>query len=320
VPGYFIHIYLYQFLIVELNYYTALPGVVSASGKDRIDFFNRMSTNDLLSLPEGEYRKTVFTSDKGRIVALVTLISLPGETIMLTHPQGAERLIPHLDKYIIMDDVALTDNSPAYKWWGIYGDNALIEANRLFNINIGGNKVTREENIYFFADNLKAGAVHILAKSEQAAQVEQKLSGITRMDDEAFTKFRIKNGIPGENELNEQVNPMECGLNEFISFNKGCYIGQEVVARLDAQGKLPKQMIYMESGEAFKADDKLYMSPDEWKDVQPAALQREVGFISSAVNDENNTIGLGFIRSTHLDYGKGYIAGENRVKINIKKL
>lgn len=304
---------------MKLSYYTAEPGIVQASGNDRIDFFNRMSTNDVLSLGKGEYAKTVFTSDKGRIVAFITLLEIEGSTLMLTYKNAVDRLIPHLDKYIIMDDVSLTNESAGYKWWGIYGDNAVDEINKLFNISLRkGNKIIENEGAYFLFDYFRTESVYILAKDSGKLEIEEKLSGIPQMDDDSFTRFRIINGIPGENELTEQVNPMECGLNDFISFNKGCYIGQEVVARLDAQGKLPKQMVYMESGEGFSADAKIFLNPEEWKDLQPAVLAREIGFISSSAKDESKTIGLGFIRSTHLDYEKGYLAGENRIKINIK--
>ena len=125
--------------------------------------------------------------------------------------------------------------------------------------------------------------------------------------------MRIDAGIPeGENEYNDNINPMECGLDKYISFKKGCYIGQEVIARLDSQGKRPKQMVKIASENSLSSGDKIYSE------------DKEAGFVSSSIAHNGSNLSLGFIRSVDLDYGpeKNYFVKNGKgetIKINISK-
>lgn len=85
--------------------YIQKAGLIYAYGNDRLDFFNRMSSNDLTRFPVNTFGKTVFTTDKGRIVDFVTIFNLEKEAILLTSPELTNKLVEHLKKYIIMDDV-----------------------------------------------------------------------------------------------------------------------------------------------------------------------------------------------------------------------
>jgi folate-binding protein YgfZ len=132
-----------------------------------------------------------------------------------------------------------------------------------------------------------------------------------------YESDRIEAGIPeGENEFNDNINPMECGLERYISFNKGCYIGQEVIARLDSQGKLPKRMIRVNSDKPLQRNEKIFLIEEDKEEI------KEVGFVSSTVSYDAKNLSLGFIRSVYLDSEKGYIAGssekpDKNVKIKI---
>jgi len=295
------------------KYFIKNSGVINASGVDLIDFLNRMSTNDFKLLQKDEFRKTVLTTDKGRIVDLINVLNSEKEINILTSTGFEEKIISHLDKYIIMDDVKLEKSKDEYSHFVISGDNLKNIAKDIFHTEIENNKVYKDDiaGIIFY-DNFKIETLNIICKKENEDKVKNLLKDFTEMNCEDYEFFRIKNGLPeGINEFNDQINPMECGLDEFISFKKGCYIGQEVIARLDSQGKRPKQMVIIDSDYEIVTDDKIF---DE--------ANKEVGFITSSVNFENKYSALGFIRSVNLDYGKNYnaINKSDSRKIKISKI
>jgi len=95
--------------------------------------------------------------------------------------------------------------------------------------------------------------------------------------------------------MTDQTNPLECGMNDYVSFTKGCYIGQEVIARMDAYDKISKHMIRIESAAPFQQGDKI------------TTENKECGFVTSSVKtSDNNFIGLGFIKTIFLDFEKSY--------------
>jgi folate-binding protein YgfZ len=306
-----------------LNFYVQKAGVIVASGNDRMDFFNRMSTNDLTNFPVNTYRKTVFTNDKGRIVDFVTLINLQDSTLILASPGLEDELVTHLDKYIIMDDVKL--DKPVHEFYKLsaWGDNILDNINSALGYEIKNDNTIAMpgDDVYVYYDEYRVPSVNFIGANGASGSIDKldeiksallnSISNAKELSEQEFEIFRIKHGIalPG-NEITELINPVECGLNEYISYNKGCYIGQEVISRLDAQGKIPKQMILITSENGIAKDDKIFSGDMDEK--------KEAGFISSTTKDNEGNIGLGFIRSVSLDFDKDYFVESNGVQTKIK--
>ncbi|MDQ3020254.1 MAG: hypothetical protein M3R36_06760 [Bacteroidota bacterium] len=288
-------------------------GLLKASGKDLIDFINRMSSNDLRKFPADEFRKTVLTTDKGRIVDLINILNFPDQQFILASDKFQNKIIAHLDKYIIVDDVVL--ESAADKFFNIIltGNDLFQTAKNLFGIDAEKNKVYKlEQDEFLFIDDFKFDSLNIICKESSLEKFKEILKDLTSQSCEEYEYFRIGAGLTeGENELNDNINPMECGLDKYISFVKGCYIGQEVIARLDSQGKRPKQMVKIASEKLLNKDDKIYLD------------EKETGFISSAINYDGKNAALGFIRSVNLDFEKEYFVKNNdteKIKISISKL
>lgn len=296
-----------------INSYIRNTGFIIAEGADRLDFFNRMSSNDLTNFKVNTYRKTIFTNDKGRIVDFVTLINLDEKTIILSSPQHTDLLISHLEKYIIMDDVRLNKSKDTHLMLSLFGNGNLLEEVHKAGIDLkNDDSVITKDNLIAFYSEYKTGTVKIISSMERLEEIKGKLDELSEFNDAEFTIFRINNGIAdSESELNEQINPIECGLNDYISYTKGCYIGQEVISRLDSQGKIPKQMVKIISDNGIKENDKIYSND-----------LKEVGFISSTAKNNSDSIGLGFIRSVSLDYdGEYYVKhGNDETKIKISKI
>lgn len=279
------------------KYFIKPIGFIKASGTDLVDFINRMSTNDLRKFPDNEFRKTVLTTDKGRIIDLINLFNLNENKFILTSDNYQDKVTSHLEKFIIMDDVKLEKPDLPYSHIYVTGD-VLPFSEELFGLKPELNKVYKlAEDEFLFYDEFKLDSLNIICKEESLKKYKEILKDLIEQTKLEYEYSRIEAGIPeGEHEFNDNVNPMECGLAKYISFNKGCYIGQEVIARLDSQGKLPKQMVGINSDQALVENDKIYLKDDE----------KETGFVSSEVTYDGKNIALGFIRSVNLDLEKEY--------------
>lgn len=296
-----------------MNFHVGKIGLIEATGNDRLDFFNRMSTNDLTKFEPNNFRKTVFTNDKGRIIAFVNLLNTADKTLFITGIDSVDGLIGHLDKFIFMDDVKLERSYADYVLIKTWGDDAIENIQKIYNTSISKNNsfVMPESDVFVYFDPFKYESVNILCPESKLDRLIDKLTGAKQLSDEEYNAFRIEKGLASSvNELNDEINPVECGLNDYISYNKGCFIGQEVIARLDSQGKIPKQMIKVYSNNGIKKEDKIY--DDNGK---------EVGFISSTAKINNDTVALGFIRSVNLDFEKNYTVkhGDKNIGIKISK-
>ncbi len=292
------------------KYFINNIGLLKASGKDLIDFINRMSTNDFRKFPAGEFKKTVLTTDKGRIVDLINILNIPEHQLIITSHNFQDNIISHLNKYIIMDDVILEKVKENYFNIIVRGENLPGIAQEILNQDIEKNKIYETgENEYLFIDDFKSDSLNIICKEDSLDKFKLIFKDSHEQSFEEYEYFRINTGLPeGKNEFNDQINPMECGLDRYISFVKGCYIGQEVIARLDSQGKRPKQMVKINSGDELKKNDKIFTD------------DKESGFISSAINYDGKNAALGFIRSVSLDFDKDYFVDTGdggRTKISI---
>jgi len=298
-----------------LNFYKIQKDYLKFTGNDRLDLVNRLSTNDVNSLKEFEWEKSILTSDKGRFVDLLTLYNFGDFVFSACSAGNAENVISHLGKYTIMDDFNSEDLAGTHGSILFFGDNTADFANRMFGIDINalpGNgfyidKLEGKDSIIAINDDALRGFIFIYAKEDETFQFKRIFSeelktkyDIREIFDNEFDTIRIENGIPAfGKEMTEQTNPLECNLEKYVSYTKGCYIGQEVIARLDAYDKISKHMIGIISD--------LPLPPVEDKNVRIIFEGKESGYITStAVSKKFGNIGLGFIRTVFLDFGKNY--------------
>ncbi len=287
---------------MSINLYQKNCGVLILKGSDRIDFLNRMSTNDLTVLPPNHYKKTILTSDKGRIIDLITILNFENHSIIITTENYEDRITTHLDKYIIMDDVVIEKPSSKHSLILLWGDDVKSKVNGTENTNLLDNNLfSLSDTEYVFEDNFGFDKAIYLTIESNVASVKSKYNQANEVSFDDYEHLRISLGIAdGANEFNDLINPKECGLEKYISYTKGCYIGQEVIARLDAQGKIPKQMVKVTTVQTISNGDKVFSDG------------KEVGLITSV----SKNLGLAFIRSTALaNSGEFQVNGE---KVELK--
>jgi tRNA-modifying protein YgfZ len=198
-------------------------------GKDCIDFIHRMSTNDMRDMQEGKGRTTVFTNERGKIIDVVDVYFV-NDNFYIIHSQGTrESLLDLFERYVIMEDIS-------------------IERSKIFSTVLGLKGASGKKDIYTDDDG------KIIMSSPRIYPGGQLFVSDNSINEEiglvntgypvAFNEYntlRLEQGIPlFKFDFSDQVNPLETNLREFISWTKGCYVGQEVVARLDSYNKIKR--------------------------------------------------------------------------------
>jgi folate-binding protein YgfZ len=227
-------------------------GRIMVTGVDRIDLLHRMSTNDLLSARSGQVVGTVFTTEKGRILDYVNVCFLDSSLLLLTSPNMDHQLIKWIEKFHIMEDIQLavtTNDAPMHT---VVGPLAIEAVTNSLHLTIKPNSVVEATTefgrlIIKCKEEFATTMVHLTETDRSTSLSDRiRLSGkeLLRMNEDVFEAFRITRGIPiAGHEISEAFNPYECGLTHAISYTKGCYIGQEVIARLDTYDKIQRSMV-----------------------------------------------------------------------------
>ncbi len=295
-------------------------GRLWARGKDAIDLLHRMSTNDMKPLEQAASQAvlTVLLNEKGRFVDMLKAVrDSKGDVLLITSKGSEEIVIQWLDKFTIMEDARFEPATEKIAQFLICGPNATAIVSEYAGQDVSG--ATRTDVYDLQIESLPATLVKapsiagngwfILAASDAASTVWSKLElDIWDRDGaiinaEQFEILRIENGTPiAPNELNDKHNPLELPLaSEAVSFTKGCYIGQEVIARLDAQNKVQRTLIGLRFADGLpQAGDRI--SDEALTGVNP--LGDEIGELTSVAHSPaNGVIGLGYVRAKHANLG-----------------
>ena len=236
-------------------------GILKFFGKDSLDLLNRLSTNNLENLQENHGIQTVITSNKGKILDLLQVFRTENHLLALTSLNNESKVMEHIEFFTFSEDVnvkKVTENKCVYK---ISGPRSQVLLHKLFtklpssispftvletSINDNNFKIIR-------ADFIKQPTFIIIGNIASKKILDDAFSNIVENSDFEFVKpeeieaLRISNGVPEfGKELTNKYNPLEGNLINSISFNKGCYIGQEVIARLDTYKKIQNILCLIE--------------------------------------------------------------------------
>jgi folate-binding protein YgfZ len=287
-------------------------GIIELKGKDVLDFLHRISTNSLKDLVKAKVKDTLFTSEKGRIISLGKLINFEDYQLMVCDRENKTKLMSWIRKYIITDDVQVNDANGKYNLLELMGPQAdsfirLICGNVVSEIEPNTLKIIHTENILFFLIKLVDERGHtkfwLLADLENCKKLIENMIeyegpfDFNLVGEEAYKSYRIEQGIPiPPNELNDNFNPHEVKLMELVDTAKGCYIGQEVIERIDTYNKVQKLLVGIEFDEQLFGEDNFTLFADDGT---------EVGTVTSLVNSIklNIPIGLALVRKSFAEEG-----------------
>lgn len=272
-------------------------------GEDRIAFLQRISTNDMRLLP-GQGTVTVLTSPTARIQAVLTVLAMPTGLLLLAGPGQGPAIFNTLRTQIFFNDkVNLEGRGGALAQWALLGPQAAsllaqvagdVSDLPLFGwrtVSVAGGDVAVQRR-----EGLGSEGFTLLAPLPASLAVRAALlqAGATPLDDDAYHVLRVEAGVPAPSfELTEQVNPLEAGLRRFCDDHKGCYTGQEIIARQITYDKVTTHLV------GLLLDD--LVAPE----AKVMADGKQAGWVSSAVHSIalQHPIALAFVRRPHHEPG-----------------
>jgi tRNA-modifying protein YgfZ len=278
--------------------------IVSLIGSESLDLLQRISTNDVARLNAGGSVQTVLANEKGRIVEVVSVL-LQAEEGLLVIGQSTDPLITKewIEKYIIMEDITIKTLTSKVTHFMIY-DSMESMHDLMLRLPLDRCQVFEET-----LGSAKLG--HVLARGEFRDIVIEWLlgAGFAESESNDYEEHRITHGIPAfPSELSSSYNPLEAGLVHLVSFTKGCYIGQEVVARLDTYKKLQRRLVRLRMSELpTDLPQKIYLKNEE------------CGIISSAVRlrDSRECLGLGYVKTGSETSSEGLYFNKGGIEIKL---
>lgn len=244
--------------IEEYNILKSNAGVLDRSdttlfeleGRDAIDLLDRISTNKVSDLCEDDARGTILVNDKGKIVDVVNVLRTAGTTYLEVSAVTADSVKAWVEKFIITEDARFTQGGPTYSKCSLVGSKsvATLHALGLSEYHSYQTIMLKGEHVIVVKDPLspREDGWNFYIPEQMGSIKKSTLNGIdtvATIHQQAYDIYRIERGIPAVGrEITSEVNPLEAGLINLISMTKGCYLGQEVIARIHNYKKLQKKL------------------------------------------------------------------------------
>lgn len=287
-------------------------GKIRATGEDRARLLHAMTTNHVQQLKPGDGCYAFFLTAQGRILADVNILCRGDEFLLDTEPETREKVYQHLDKYIIVDDVALADLTADTATIAIEGPDAAHVLERIgapapvgdySNVEWGTSLIVRTTSTgspgYFIF-------VPTLEKSSLIEKLES--AGAVHADAEAANIVRLEHGRPRYgDDISERYLPQETNQMHALHFNKGCYLGQEIVERVRSRAQIHRRLLplHIETRLAPAPGTKLQSGGKDAAEITSAAfspaLQKTVALAYVRLDSKpGDTLQLGEISATVL--------------------
>jgi folate-binding protein YgfZ len=221
---------------------------IELRGKDRQPFLHNFCTNDIKRLQPGEGCEAFLTNIKGRVVGHILVFAAKDALWLDSVPGSATFLASHLDKYVITEDVQVRDRTPDMGMLYVAGPDAASRLGPLLRASVaelepGGCRNGSCAGVDVQArrfDFILTPGFQLVAPRDRLTDLWTGLTaaGIAPAGAAAFEALRIEAGFPHYGvDISEDNIAQEAGRTKrAISFTKGCYLGQEPIARLDAMG------------------------------------------------------------------------------------
>ena len=276
-------------------------------GADHLDFLHRMTSNDFHNLQIGHGLEAVFIEQRARILDLATCYRGPDATALILSPDSRTSIPAWLDRFIFAEALELADRTDETAMFELIGPHAAQLVTHTLNADLS--KLQDHQLLDpQIADGLwlarTAGpGLRAFGPPPAVEHLWQRLAAAGARPIEAATWeiLRVEQGLPllGR-ELTQDYNPWEAGLGRAIHLDKGCYIGQEVIARLDTYDKVKQHLV----GLRLSATE----LPATGQPLRDSA--REVGRITSAVHSPSlGPVALAYVRRSACAEGTVLDAG-----------
>ncbi|MBE9206722.1 folate-binding protein YgfZ [Nostoc sp. LEGE 06077] len=269
-------------------------GRIRVADDDRIRFLHNQTTNDFQILQPGQGCDTVMVTSTARTIDLVSAYILDDAVLLLVSPNRRDFLMQWLDRYIFFaDKVQLTDVTEETATFSLIGPNsdAIIEklgAGAIIGKPSKNHLLVDGGLIVAVGSGLASPGYTLILPATDKQKVWQQILelGAVELSDRAWDTLRIIQGRPTPDaELTDDYNPLEVGLWQTISLSKGCYIGQETIARLNTYKGVKQNLWGIRLSAPVEVGSAIALG------------EEKIGKLTSYTETSEGYFGLGYIRT-----------------------
>lgn len=266
-------------------------GILKMEGNDAGDLLHRISANDFRAFKEGNAAQTVLLSEKGRLIDSVVVLHRNDHLLVITSRNAHRHVAQWIAKFIIMEDVKLSDETGRHL---IFFHCAPHDSG--FTPISDGGEIYTFKTKYFDIES-----IFYIGEATSSITSALESSGMVQVGNEAYEIFRIRKGISAYGkEITADYNPLELALRGQMCFSKGCYIGQEVIARLDTYKKVHKKLCRVHIDDTLLSNEKYRLFADG----------KETGILTSHVPNigrKSGSTGLAIVKSDFASAGVRFV-------------
>lgn len=258
----------------SVAFYKQKRGLIEVSGKEAVQFLNGMITNDVAKLEDGAQMSAAFPNVQGRLVALVRVLRIGDKFLFETEDATHEKVFQNLFRFTFAGDFFVEDLSEKREYFSVQSAEFKVQSSDaiVFDSKFGKDFFAAKESVDEFLNELK---------DQNAVEIS----------DELYEVLRIENGVPLYGvDMDETTVVLETGIDEAVSFTKGCYIGQEIIARIHFRGHVAKQL----TGLIFENENAGVNPGDEIKSLEDKNAGKITSITFSPKLDK--TVALAFVR------------------------
>lgn len=281
-------------------------GRVEVSGTEAVMFLNGLISNDVKTLSDGAWMTAAFPDVKGRLIAFARVINRDGKFLLDTEAATRDAIYKTLERFTFAGDFHLRDLAEELALVSVQGTRASEIIAQVFGDEAaqttgGAAWLDAEKQTTIIRDtHTGEDGFDIFIKVEDASRVRQSLidAGAQSVSNETLELLRIEAGIPRYGaDMNHETVVLETGLDEAVSYTKGCYIGQEIIARIHYRGHVARRLagVLLDEAVEVPAGSKV-MHADDGKEIGRT--------MSATVSPRlNRAIALSHIRYAYLAAG-----------------
>src|SRR5947207_11781630 len=286
---------------------------IALTGADRVRWLNGMVTNNIRDLAVGQGIYAFLLKPQGKIQADLYAFNRGESIVVETESKQAETILQIFDRYIIMDEVEV-EHLPGKVAVGVAGPKSAEvlgeHAKEMQSLQVAKTQWNGFEVTVVRGDNPGVPNYEIWAEAQDAQKVwNALLERAPETNEEALETFRIACGIPKFGvDIRQKDLPQETGQERALNFNKGCYVGQEIVERIRSRGAVHRMFA------GFKVEGAIpspgFRIQHEGKDI---AELTSVAALPTAEGER--ILALGYGRKELMAPGKEYVAGETKLRV-----
>ncbi|MEP7037207.1 MAG: glycine cleavage T C-terminal barrel domain-containing protein [Acidobacteriota bacterium] len=283
-----------------IGYFEQKRGLIKVSGAEAVMFLNGLITNDVKKLEENKWMLAAFPNAQGRTLAVVRVLRFGGDFLFETEAATYEKVLKNLERFTFAGDFKVEDLTDEFVCFSVRGGEipnfkfqTPSSPNQIAETLFGDGKIMIVQVI-----RGKGFDIFVPKISKESFENELKTIGAIEIGEDVREILRIEYGLPlYDVEMDETTIVPEINLPELVSYNKGCYIGQEIIARIHFRGHVAKQL----TGLVFDDENAEVKPNDELKSSE----EKNAGRITSVTFSPKlgKTIALAFVRYDYLKEG-----------------